>query len=209
MINIYKSACLVYNYNFCIEDGTPTTQGAEETKGESDNPFDVGENYEYKYASLASSFRFLLQRIYDNMIKNNPLLTKKVKISISQPIVGPLGSRKTVWGNFEETIRSIERKLDHAKDYVAAELGTEVNLNEKNQLVMKGRFQPKQIQNILKNYLKDYVKCNNCRSYKTELEKDASTRLHILKCKACGASNSVSNVTKGFHNMARGERRRM
>lgn len=143
------------------------------------------------------------------MKKNNPLLMKKTKVSISLPQVGPLGSRKSVWANFEETIRSIDRKLEHAQAYFAAELGTEVNLNEKNQLVMKGRFRQKQIQSILKNYLKDYVKCKNCKSYKTELERDTAIRAHILKCKACGASNSVTNVTKGFHNMARGERRRM
>lgn len=142
------------------------------------------------------------------MRKNNPLLTKKSKISLPPPHVGPLGARKTLWVNFEETALAIERKIDHIQNYFAAELGTEVNLNEKNQLVMKGRFLQKQIQSILKNYLKDYVKCKNCKSYKTELERDASTRVHILKCKACGASNSVSNVTKGFHNMARGERRR-
>jgi translation initiation factor 2 subunit 2 len=142
------------------------------------------------------------------MRKNNPLLTKKTKVSISLPQVGPLGSRKSVWANFEEIINSIERKLEHAQTYVGTELGTEVNLNEKNQLVMKGRFTPKQIQAILKNYLKDYVKCKNCKSYKTELERDASARVYILKCKACGASNSVSNVTKGFRNVARGERRK-
>ena len=142
------------------------------------------------------------------MRKNNPLLTKKTKVSISLPQVGPLGSRKSVWANFEETIRSIERKLEHAQAYFAAELGTEVNLNEKNQLVMKGRFTQKQIQSILKSYLKDYVKCKNCKSYKTELERDPATRVYILRCKACGASNSVTKVTKGFHNMARGERRK-
>ena len=151
----------------------------------------------------------LLERIYDNMKLNNPLLTKKNKLTIAPPLVGPLGSKKCVWANFEEIIRGIERKLEHAQSYVAAELGTEVNLNEKNQLIMKGRFNAKQIQNILKNYLKDYVKCKNCRSYKTALEKDTSTRLYILKCNACGSSNSVSNITKGFHNMSRGERRRM
>jgi translation initiation factor 2 subunit 2 len=125
--------------------------------------------------------RALLERIYDQMRVNNPLLTKKNKLTIAPPQVGPLGTRKCVWGNFEEIIKSIDRKLEHAQSYVAAELGTEVNLNEKNQLVMKGRFTAKQIQAILKNYLKDYVKCNNCRSYKTGLNRDTTTRMYILK----------------------------
>ena len=159
--------------------------------------------------NLWLTFSDLLERIYDQMRVNNPLLTKKNKLTIAPPNVGPLGTKKCVWGNFEEIIKSIDRKLEHAQSYVAAELGTEVSLNEKNQLVMKGRFTAKQIQAILKNYLKDYVKCNNCKSYKTSLERDTTTRMYILKCKACGASISVSNITKGFHNMARGERRRM
>lgn len=95
------------------------------------------------------------------MKKNNPLLTKKIKTSVSAPDVGPLGSRKSCWGNFEEIIKSIDRKLEHAKEFVSAELGVEVNLNEKNQLVFKGRFNQKQIEKILKSYLKDYVKCKN------------------------------------------------
>ena len=142
------------------------------------------------------------------MKANNPDLSENKKFAISTPQVGPLGSRKTMWANFEETCTSINRKLDHLKGYVEAELGVENNLNEKNQLVLKGRFTPAQIKNILKNYLKEYVKCKNCKSYKTELEKDSAIRSFILKCKACGASNSVSKVTKGFRNMARGERKK-
>ena len=88
-------------------------------------------------------FSDLLERIYENMRKNNPLLTKKSKTSISMPQVGPLGTKKSWWGNFEEVIRSLDRKLEHAQLYFAAELGAENNLNEKNQLVFKGRFNQK------------------------------------------------------------------
>ena len=130
------------------------------------------------------------------------------KFTITMPNVGPLGSRKTMWANFEEIISSINRKLDHVKSFVEADLGVESNLNEKNQLVIKGRFSPKQIKQIMKNYLKEYVKCRNCKSFNTELEKDAAIRSFILKCKECGATTAVTNVTKGFKNMARGERRK-
>jgi translation initiation factor 2 subunit 2 len=153
-------------------------------------------------------FSDLLERVYEKMKINNPDLKESSKFTIEMPNVGPLGSRKTMWSNFEDIANKVKRKLDHFSGYVSAELGTEVNTNEKNQLILKGRFTPNQIKSILKNYLKEYVKCNNCKSYNTELEKDASIRTFILKCKACGASNSVSKVTKGFHNMARGERRK-
>jgi translation initiation factor 2 subunit 2 len=181
-------------------DATPdgsSTQDSAKVEGKS--PFDIGTTYDYND---------LLERICENMKKNyNPLLTKKTKMSIALPQVGALGSRKSLWANFEEIISSVDRKLEHAQNYLGAELSTEVYLNDKNQLVMKGRYNQKQIQNVLKNYLKDYVKCQNCKSYKTELERDASTRIYVLRCKACGASNSVSNIHKGFHNMNRGERR--
>ena len=177
------------------QDGTPKQADKEEGK----SPFDIGTAYDYE---------FLLERVYENMRKNNPLLTKKTKMSISVPQVGMLGTKKSLWANFEDIISSVDRKLEHAQQYFGAELSTEVFLNDKKQLVMKGRYNQKQIQSVLKNYLKDYVKCQNCKSYKTELERDASTRIYVLRCKACGASNSVQNISKGFHNMNRGERRK-
>ena len=139
---------------------------------------------------------------------NNPDMSENRKFAISMPQVGPLGTRKTMWANFKEIVDSVKRKFDHVKSFVEAELGVETNLNEKFQLTLKGRFSSAQIKSILKNYLKEYVKCKNCKSYNTELEKDATIRSFILKCKACGASNSVSKVQKGFRNMARGERRK-
>ncbi|CAI2379517.1 unnamed protein product [Moneuplotes crassus] len=174
-----------------------TTESVQEDKTE--NPFDVGEKYEYSD---------LLKRIQDKMMANNPEMGSGVKFSIPMPNVGPLGSRKTMWANFNEIITSINRKSDHVKSFVEADLGVESNLNEKKQLVIKGRFSSQQVKQILKNYLKEYVKCNNCKSHNTDLEKDAAIRSYILKCKACGATNTVQKVKKGFHNLRRGERRK-
>lgn len=64
------------------------------------------------------------------------------------------------------------------------------------QLIIKGRFQPKQIENVLRRYIKEYVTCHTCRSPETVLQKD--TRLFFLQCDSCGSRCSVASIKSGF-----------
>merc|ERR1711997_1416617 len=54
---------------------------------------------------------------------------------------------------------------------------------------MKGRFQQKHIENVLRRYIKEYVTCHTCRSPDTILNKE--TRLFFLQCMTCHSSCSV------------------
>lgn len=92
--------------------------------------------------------------------------------------------------------------------YVAAELGTEATLGQENNMILVGKFQGKHIQVLYKKYLEHYVKCQNCKGYKTKLERDPTTRLYMLECQACGASKSVAAIKAGFHAVKRGERKK-
>jgi len=65
-------------------------------------------------------------------------------------------------------------------------------------LVLKGRFQPKGIENILRNYINEYVLCASCGSAETFLKKDSLTRLFFLLCKRCKASRSVNQIKQGY-----------
>lgn len=103
---------------------------------------------------------------------------------------------------------ALDRKHDHMMSYIAAELGTEATLGPENNMILQGKFQGKTIEKLYKKYLEQYVKCTNCKGYQTKLEKDASTRLYMLECKACGASKSVAAIKAGFHAVKRGERKK-
>jgi translation initiation factor 2 beta subunit (eIF-2beta)/eIF-5 len=69
--------------------------------------------------------------------------------------------------------------LQHLLAFLFAELGTSGAIDGNNQLIMKGRFQQKHIENVLRRYIKEYVTCHTCRSPDTILNKE--TRLFFLQ----------------------------
>lgn len=81
-------------------------------------------------------------------------------------------------------------------DFLLAELGTSGSVDGNSQLIIKGRFQQKQIENVLRRYIKEYVTCHTCRSPDTILQKD--TRLFFLQCETCGSRCSVASIKSGF-----------
>ena len=56
-----------------------------------------------------------------------------------------------------------------------AELGTSGSLDAASRVTFKGRFQPKHIESIVRQYLKEYVLCKLCKSPDTKL-----TRVSVL-----------------------------
>ena len=81
-------------------------------------------------------------------------------------------------------------------DFLLAELGTSGSVDGNSQLIIKGRFQQKQIENVLRRYIKEYVTCHTCRSPDTILQKD--TRIFFLQCETCGSRCSVTSIKSGF-----------
>lgn len=75
-------------------------------------------------------------------------------------------------------------------------MGTSGSVDGNSQLIIKGRFQQKQIENVLRRYIKEYVTCHTCRSPDTILQKD--TRLFFLQCETCGSRCSVASIKSGF-----------
>jgi translation initiation factor 2 subunit 2 len=63
-------------------------------------------------------------------------------------------------------------------------------------LIIKGRFQPLQIETVLRKYILEYVTCRTCRSPETKLHKE--NRLFFMTCEACGSSRSVAAIKTGF-----------
>lgn len=90
----------------------------------------------------------------------------------------------------------LHRQPKHLLDFLLAELGTSGSVDGNSQLIIKGRFQQKQIENVLRRYIKEYVTCHTCRSPETILQKD--TRLFFLQCETCGSRCSVASIKSGF-----------
>ncbi|VDL83620.1 unnamed protein product [Nippostrongylus brasiliensis] len=79
---------------------------------------------------------------------------------------------------------------------VARAGSTTGSIDGNNCLIVKGRFQQKHFESVLRKYIKEYVMCHTCRSSDTELTKD--TRLFFLQCHTCGSRCSVTAIKSGF-----------
>ncbi|KAJ8718472.1 hypothetical protein PYW08_002709 [Mythimna loreyi] len=170
----------------------------EDDKGEDqENVEDVsgdlwsGTDRDYTYDEL-------LERVFDIMREKNPSMVsgKKQKFIMRPPQVVRIGTKKTSFANFTEICKTLHRQPKHLLDFLLAELGTSGSVDGNSQLIIKGRFQQKQIENVLRRYIKEYVTCHTCRSPDTILQKD--TRLFFLQCETCGSRCSVASIKSGF-----------
>lgn len=143
------------------------------------------------------TYEDLLSRVFGILRQNNPdLAGDRKKFTIIPPEIGREGSKKTAFANIAELSRRIRRPVEHVTQFLLTELGTTGNMDGAQRLIIKGRFQQLQIENLLRRYIGEYVTCKTCRSPETQLSKD--NRLFFIKCESCGASRSVTTIKAGF-----------
>ena len=167
-----------------VEDITESTNGATNDQ-----------------SAIGLSYPDLLSRFFDILKKNNPELAgdrSGPKFRIPPPIVQREGSKKTLFANVQEIATVLQRSPEHLIQYLFAELGTTGSIDGEKRLILKGKFQPKQMESVLRRYIIEYVTCKTCKSMNTELKRESANRLHFLSCKACGSTRSVSSIKTGF-----------
>lgn len=144
------------------------------------------------------TYEELLQRVFNIMRDKNPDMVdgRGKKFVMRPPQVVRVGTKKTAFANFTEIAKMLHRQPKHLLAFLFAELGTSGAIDGNNQLIMKGRFQQKHIENVLRRYIKEYVTCHTCRSPDTILNKE--TRLFFLQCMTCHSSCSVQTIKTGF-----------
>mmetsp|Transcript_118464 Transcript_118464/g.204933 ORF Transcript_118464/g.204933 Transcript_118464/m.204933 type:complete len:212 (+) Transcript_118464:86-721(+) len=149
----------------------------------------------------------LLSRMYQIIEDKNPTLGTTKKYTLKPPQIVRSGSKKTGWVNFVEICEMMKRPVEHVTQFVLAEFGTEGSHAEGGQLILKGRFQPKHAESLLRKYIKEFVTCEMCKSANTQLQRDSSTRLYMVSCENCGASRSATSIKSGYHAVTRADRR--
>ena len=173
-----------------------------EAEGGAENGNDgQGGGGQFPWSGSAREYQYdeLLGRVFGILNEKNPELagTKK-RVLLKPPEVLREGTKKTVFANFTELSKMMNRNHEHVLQYLLAELGTSGSLDGTNRLVLKGRFQPKAFESTLRRYISEYVLCHSCKSMDTLLDKDSATRLSYLRCQQCGASRSVTTIKAGF-----------
>jgi len=121
---------------------------------------------------------------------------ERYKLILKPPQVARIGTKRTSFTNFGEICKSLKRQEKHLHQYLLAELGTNGSIDINSALIIKGRFQQKQIESVLRSYIKEYVICKTCRSADTNLQKEE--RLTVLFCNNCRSRYFVIGIKTGF-----------
>ncbi|KAJ3279037.1 hypothetical protein HDU76_009660, partial [Blyttiomyces sp. JEL0837] len=174
------------------ETGAQGPGGVTSTETEAAAGEDVwlSSNRDYTYPEL-------LSRVFRIIRQNNPdLVGEKKKYTLVPPQVLREGTKKTIFANVADLAKRMRREPDHLIQYLFAELGTTGSIDGSHRLVIKGRWQQKQIESVLKRYIVEYVTCKTCKSGDTILSKE--NRLFFLQCQSCGSRKTVSAIKTGF-----------
>jgi len=178
---------------------TPSTEpivesGVQETRAQILAGFPKFIERDYSYEELVARLFGLIQRPEE-----------KTTVKIKPPIVHKEGAKKTAWANFPQICASINRQPEHVMQFVLAECASTGSVDGSGKLLIRGRFQQKHIERILRSYIIEYIQCHTCKSLETKLEKE--NRLLFMKCDTCGSVRSVSQIKTGFQAVTRATRR--
>jgi len=161
----------------------------------------AGTDRDYNYTEL-------LDRVFTLLREKNPALSVRKRHSMPPPTILRVGTKRVMWANFSTTCSLLHRQLEHLQSFVLAEMGTDGSIDGNQRLVIKGRYTPKQVENLLKKYIVEYVTCSMCRNPDTTLTRDSVTRLYFIQCDTCGSRRSVAPIKSGYHAANRADRRK-
>jgi translation initiation factor 2 subunit 2 len=113
------------------------------------------------------------------------------KHALLRPKVTRLGGKRLVWTNFQIIAQKMNRTFEHLSKFVFTELATEGSVTAKGELVIKGKFELKHLEAVLKKYYTNYVVCKVCEGFDTVLEYN-ETRVFTLRCVGCRSVYSVA-----------------
>ena len=143
----------------------------------------------------AYSYDFLLKRLYNTMKARKDLSTN-TEMKIPAFILGKGANDRTSWVNFGEVAEAIGRSKEHLLSYIVSDLAIEATLGQEGQMFFKTKQKISQntLKNVVLKYTNDFVRCPNCRSFKTILRKDQSTRLPQIYCEVCKGEKTIQPI---------------
>lgn len=127
-------------------NGMPTTQ---------DGDMAAGTGIWAHNSTTPVSYPLLLSRFFTLLNQFNPdiLSSGSKSYKIPPPQCLREGNKKTIFANIAEISKRMKRNDEHVTQFLFAELGTSGSVDGSQRLVIKGRFQQKQIENVLRRYI--------------------------------------------------------
>ncbi len=141
-----------------IEDPDAEPMAAGETNGGTatqDGDLEAGTGIWAHSATTPISYPLLLSRFFTLLNQYNPdiLASGSRSYKIPPPQCLREGNKKTIFANIADICKRMKRSDEHVTQFLFAELGTSGSVDGSRRLVIKGRFQQKQIENVLRRYI--------------------------------------------------------
>ncbi|PSP29315.1 translation initiation factor IF-2 subunit beta [Halobacteriales archaeon QH_2_65_14] len=132
---------------------------------------------------------------YDEMLDRGIEQTPDIegsseRFEVPEPEVRQEG-HATVFENFQQVCRDLDRDEDHLLKFLQDELGTSAHIDESNRARLTGEFSQGRIRGAIEAYSERYVLCSECDLPDTSIEREQGAE--ILVCAACGARSSTSS----------------
>jgi translation initiation factor 2 subunit 2 len=131
---------------------------------------------------------------YDEMLDRGIEQTPDIegsseRFEVPDPVVRQEGN-VTVFENFQEVRRQLDRDEDHVMKFLQDELGTSGHIDESGRARLTGEFNQRRLDDAIEEYTEEFVLCSECGLPDTRLEREQGAL--ILNCDACGARSSTS-----------------
>lgn len=124
---------------------------SDEQTGDMDKGTGIWEHDETK----PINYEPLLDRFFALLTQKNPdhASSGAKSYKIPPPQCLREGNKKTIFANIADICKRMKRTEEHVTAYLFSELGTSGSVDGSRRLVIKGRFQQKQIENVLRKYI--------------------------------------------------------
>ena len=135
------------------------------------------------------SFQTRLEEVYQELQSENDV----ERLVLPNPDI-EVTTTNTYWHNVKDFLKKVNRPPKHFIEFLADQLGTEVTQKSsslKQGLIIIKKHRKQKFPPLIEKYMKDYVICKYCNSYKSKLKKDDEIRKYIFRCNSCQSTYSV------------------
>lgn len=133
------------------EDAEPAVEIAPEDAGD----LVLGTGVWNSASTVELTYPLLLTRFFTLLRSQHPDLAGDGRRSykIPPPQVLREGNKKTIFANISDICKRMKRQDEHVTQFLFAELGTSGSVDGSKRLVIRGKFQQKQLENVLRRYI--------------------------------------------------------
>jgi len=133
---------------------------AEEIKPEDAGDLIAGTGVWNSASTVDLTYPLLLARFFTLLRNQHPDLAGdgRRNYKIPPPQVLREGNKKTIFANISDICKRMKRQDEHVTQFLFAELGTSGSVDGSKRLVIRGKFQQKQLENVLRRYIRKFRK---------------------------------------------------